>query len=131
MRVIIIVLLSTALGLVGCAVSPRDPQPGPAPTRDATGTLNSPAVQELSRSAGQAMEVQRFDQAARLLERAIAIEPRNPALWHKLARVRFEQGNLSQAGQLAARSNALLDSGSALKVGNDRLIEAARQAGAF
>lgn len=136
MRVMIIVVLILGLGAAGCAVPLRGPQPDPAPTREAptqddAGTFNSPAVVELSRNAAEALDAQRLDQAARLLERAIGIEPRNPALWHQLARVRFEQGNLAQAGQLAARSNSLLNAGAALKAGNDRLIEAAREAGAF
>lgn len=141
MRVMIIVVLILGLGAAGCTVPLRDPQSEPAPTREAptreaptqddAGTLNSPAVVELTRNAAEALDEQRLDQAARLLERAIGIEPRNPALWHHLARVRYEQGNLAQAGQLAARSNSLLNAGAALKAGNDRLIEAAREAGAF
>jgi len=131
MRVKILVVL---LGLLAsaCSVPMREPAPVSIPSGDEPRRTPSAAVVELSRKAHQALAGQRYEQAATLLERAIGIEPRNPGLWHRLARVRYKQGNLGQAGQLAARSNALLNNaGSDLEAGNDRLIKAARKAGVF
>lgn len=53
--------------------------------------------------------------AAATLERAINIEPDNPWLWHRLAVLRMQQKQWSQAVELANRSIALAD-------GNPRLI---------
>ena len=63
--------------------------------------------------------------------RAIRIEPQNGALWHELARVRFQQGSYEQAMQLANRSNALLAADSTLRARNDELINAAREARSY
>lgn len=123
----------------GCAAPVRDQAPAdaepaatrPAPTSTRSAPLNSPAVVELSTQAREALADSRHDHAAQLLERAIRIEPRNGALWHELARVRFQQGNYEQARQLATRSNALLTGSSTLKTRNDELIDSARDAESY
>jgi cytochrome c-type biogenesis protein CcmH/NrfG len=66
--------------------------------------------------------------AAATLERALRIEPRNPRLWHELARVRLRQGDYSQAESTAARSNAWSGADSELRAANQRIIEEARAA---
>lgn len=134
-RSLVVWLLAASLA-GGCAVPLPDhrpevePEPVPKTVPDRE-PMNSPAVLELSSNARQALSDRRFDEATQLLERAIRIEPRNGALWHELARVRFEQGDYEQAQQLATRSNALIDGGSALKARNDELIEAAREAQSY
>lgn len=109
--------------------APASIEPAPASTRPAP--LNSPAVVELSTQAREALADSRHDDAVQLLERAIRIEPRNGALWHELARVRFQQGHYEQARQLATRSNALLTGSSTLKTRNDELIDSARDAESY
>jgi predicted Zn-dependent protease len=66
--------------------------------------------------------------AAASLERALRIEPRNPRLWHALARVRLKQGQYAQAENVAARSNSWAAGDHALRVENWRLIAQAREA---
>jgi len=61
------------------------------------------------------------------LERALRIEPRNPVLWQKLARVRLEQGEYHQAENLAAKANALAPDNRRLRSENWRIIGQARQ----
>lgn len=65
--------------------------------------------------------------AAASLERAIGIEARNAHLWNRLARVRLADGQAAQAGDLAAKSNALAGDAPALKQDNWRIIAAARR----
>ncbi|MDZ7840521.1 MAG: tetratricopeptide repeat protein [Gammaproteobacteria bacterium] len=145
MRTVLPWLLAGSLA-VGCAVPLRDQEPvdrqpepaRPAPDPDRTAPAStrpaapeSPAVVELSARAREALDDSRHDDALQLLERAIRIEPQNGALWHQLARVRFQQGNYEQARQLATRSNALLTGNSRLRASNDELIEAARDAESF
>jgi cytochrome c-type biogenesis protein CcmH/NrfG len=65
-------------------------------------------------------------QAAATLERALRIEPRNPRLWHELAKVRLRQGDGAQAANLAARSNSFAGSDSQLRAANQAIIEQAR-----
>ena len=48
-----------------------------------------------------------YEQAAAALERALRLEPRNAMLWHRLARVRLNQGQWQDAVELAAKSNSL------------------------
>ena len=66
--------------------------------------------------------------AAASLERALRIEPRNPRLWHELARVRLKQGQYAQAENVAARSNSWAGDDKALRAENWRLIAQSREA---
>lgn len=61
------------------------------------------------------------------LERALRIEPRNPLLWHHLASVRLEQGEYSQAEQIAMKSNSFAAGARKLQTRNWRLIAEARK----
>lgn len=133
-RRLLAVTLAAALA-AGCGPAivdrptPEDEEQGTEPPRSQP--MNSPAVVELSSQAQQALDADRHDAAVQLLERAIRIEPRNGALWHQLARVRFQQGSYEQAMQLANRSNALLADDSTLRTRNDELIDAAREARSY
>jgi tetratricopeptide (TPR) repeat protein len=62
------------------------------------------------------------------LERALRIEPRNPWLWHELARLRLAQGQYGQAAALAQKSNSLSGQQRSLQALNWRLISDARTA---
>jgi Tfp pilus assembly protein PilF len=66
--------------------------------------------------------------AAASLERALRIEPRNPRLWHELARVRLKQGQYAQAESVAARSNSWAGDDKGLRAENWRLIAEGRRA---
>jgi tetratricopeptide (TPR) repeat protein len=66
--------------------------------------------------------------AAASVERALRIEPRNPRLWHELARVRLKQGQYAQAENIAARSISLAGDDRALRAENWRLIAESRRA---
>ena len=68
----------------------------------------------------------RLVQAAGSLERALRIEPRNPRLWHELAKVRLRQGDTAQASNLAARSNSFAGSDAQLRAANQSIIEQGR-----
>ncbi|HVL35497.1 MAG TPA: tetratricopeptide repeat protein, partial [Burkholderiales bacterium] len=70
----------------------------------------------------------RLAEAGASLERALRIEPRNPRLWHELARVRLAQGQFAQAEHLAARSNSFAAGDGTLRAQNDKLIAEARAA---
>lgn len=69
----------------------------------------------------------RLPAAGASLERALRIEPRNPVLWQKLARVRLEQKEYRQAENLAAKSNALAAHNRRLRRENWQIIGQARQ----
>lgn len=66
--------------------------------------LRNPAVVELSEAATQAEQGGDLSRAATLLERAIRIEPRDPALLQHMAEVRLDQGQWDQAESHARRS---------------------------
>jgi len=68
----------------------------------------------------------RLPEAGSSLERALRIEPRNPVLWQKLARLRLEQGDYRQAENLAAKSNALAPDEKRLRADNWQIIGQAR-----
>lgn len=98
---------------------PQEPVAKPAPTENI-------AVARLMANAERDSEAGRLANAAATLERALRIEPRNPRLWHELARVRLKQGEYAQAATLAARSNSWAGSDANLREANQRLIEEAR-----
>ncbi len=63
-----------------------------------------------------------FDQAFATAERAVRIDPSNPEVWNLLAEVQLKRGNISQAEQLARKSNLLASGDSALQAKNWRII---------
>jgi len=88
-----------------------------------------PAVGTLVKQAEQQRRAKNLVGAAATLERALGIQPRDPYIWNRLARVRIEQGLYSQAGNLASRSNALVGGrGGALERDNWIIIATARKA---
>jgi tetratricopeptide (TPR) repeat protein len=78
-------------------------------------------------SAYQQQESGSLSEAAASLERALRIEPRNAMVWHQLAVVRFRQGQLDQAEQMALKSEALAGTDNPLRARNWRLIALVRQ----
>ena len=80
-------------------IPPTQPQTArPAPAK---------AAQVLSRRAEDQRRAGDLDGAVSSLERALRIEPRDPALWNRLARVREDQGRYAMAEELAGKSNSL------------------------
>ena len=110
-------LLVLAAVLAGCAAPPEQPSPAPEapPAPEAQQKRESVAVAGLMKSAQADTSAGRLANAAATLERALRIEPRNPRLWHELAKVRLKQGQYAQAESMAARSNAWAGSDSALR----------------
>jgi len=127
------VLLVVLALLSGCVTSPsRDGfEPGGEPSGGAViaprrGT--SAAVLDLLERARAASRRGELHKAEALLERAIRIEPRNPVLWHYMAKVHLHRGRAQRAAGLAARSNSLAGADRALRADNWRIIAHARQA---
>jgi len=121
-------LLLLALVLTGCAGGLTDSGPDAASeemgaTQDA-GRAVSTLLAKVELQESQA----HWERAAALLERALRIEPRNAQLWHRLAKVRLQQGRYAMAESLAQKSNTLAKDDEALKRRNTELIEIARRA---
>ncbi len=73
---------------------------------DGTPTLSN-AVKNLLDDSIEYKRAENYDAAAEALERALRIEPRNPAVWHELADLRLVRQEYQQAIQFAQKSNAL------------------------
>ncbi|WP_245969664.1 tetratricopeptide repeat protein [Thiocapsa rosea] len=100
----------------------------PAPPLAAPGL--PPAADALARQAEQQRQSGDYAGAAASLERSLRIAPREAYLWNRLARVRLEQGQAAQAGNLASRSNDLAGDTPNVKQDNWRVIaESKRRAG--
>jgi len=118
------VVAPLVIALAACAVAPSSsrrsvpsapgetasgefaPGAGAAAERWSAFTTN-PAVVALLDRAEARDEAGLYEQAAAALERALRLEPRNAMLWHRLARVRLNQGQWQDAVELAAKSNSL------------------------
>jgi hypothetical protein len=82
----------------------------------------------LIETASRQYENGQLDQAAATLERALHIQPNNPATLHYLGVLRLQQGQYQQAETLAARSNIRVGRNVELRNRNFQLIQAAQQA---
>ncbi|WP_296233076.1 tetratricopeptide repeat protein [Pseudomonas sp. UBA4617] len=82
----------------------------------------------LIETASQQYAEGQLDQAAATLERALHIQPNNPATLHYLGVLRLQQGQYEQAETLALRSNLRVGANHALRNRNLQLIEAAHSA---
>ncbi len=132
--------LAVALSLGAfCAVAAESmaapERPGEAPQagltldrQTAPGGGESAAVAALLDNVDQELAAERPQQALALLERALRIEPRNPALWHYLGLANLALGNHAQAEAMAAKSRSLAAGNRLLRSRNDRLMSAALRA---
>lgn len=118
------------------------PSPGPSPAQSpapgvgqsaapargaASAGAANPAVVSLLNTASAQSQSGDYTRAAATLERAIAIEPNNAWLWHRLAETRVKEGRLDQAVGLAAKSNALATADRSLQAENWKLIAEVRR----
>jgi len=99
----------------------NDHEAGPPQSRQA-------AVVALLDRADQAERSGQPQQSAVAIERALRLEPGNPVLWHRLARVHLDQGQYGQAETFAEKSNLLAGDDNSLRARNWRLIADARRA---
>jgi Tfp pilus assembly protein PilF len=96
-----------------------------AAERRAPSQSNS-ASTTLIETASRQYENGQLDQAAATLERALHIQPNNPATLHYLGVLRLQQGQYEQAETLAARSNMRVGRNVELRNRNFQLIQAAQ-----
>jgi Tfp pilus assembly protein PilF len=119
------------LVVAGCAAPPpapdTKPEPPPPPVA-APAPKENIAIAGLMESARADAAAGKHANAAASLERALRIEPRNPRLWHELARVRSQQGQHAQAENVAVRSNSFAGDDKALRAENWKLIAETRKA---
>ena len=93
---------------------------------ETTATL-SPAVEALVLSANQSSKKGDNDSADAFIERAVRIEPRNAALFYKLAAIRLKQSKPKLAEDLAKKSALLAATDNVLKKNCWLLIAHARE----
>jgi tetratricopeptide (TPR) repeat protein len=111
-------LLGTAL-ISGCAgITSHEPESLPVSDNNAVTVLADAARVDAANG--------KLDAAVASFERALRIEPRNPALWHELAKLRLQQEQYQQAEGLASKSNNWAGSDKILRAGNWRIIGQAR-----
>ena len=99
---------------------------GAAPAASKRLAALNPAIVSLLNDTHRLSAAGRHDGAATTLERALQIEPEDAGLWHRLARVRLDQGKADLTEALAAKSNSLAADDPNLQSQNWLLIAKAR-----
>jgi len=110
--------------LVFCAVASLCSVAAERRASSQSNSASTTLIETASRQYGDGQ----LDQAAATLERALHIQPNNPATLHYLGVLRLQQGQYQQAETLAVRSNMRVGSNVALRNRNFQLIQAAQQA---
>lgn len=146
MRELFFILAASALLVAGCATPPSDRSgdgdaaketpdgsdeaPSEAKSDDdgdeEKAQATDPGAREMVTQARRASRQGEHERAARLLERALRIAPRDAAIWQNLAVVRYRQKRYDEAETLAQRSNRLAGDDGELRRRNWALIAAAR-----
>ncbi|MDH3638257.1 MAG: tetratricopeptide repeat protein [Gammaproteobacteria bacterium] len=115
--------------LTGCAAGVRMPAPpvdAPAPEAQAA-PADPPAIVALVTDAERQARAGQYAHAEEVLERALRIDPRNAGVWHRMARLRYAQGQFHQAIQFASKSNTLANDDRRLRAQNWNLIADAHE----
>lgn len=119
----LLIMFMVSLSISGCTSNPAGTA---SPHQIGVTPDTGRAVAALLAKADQQEYQAHWEQAAALLERALRIEPRNARLWHRLAKIRLQEGRYGMAESLAQKSNALAKDDEELKRANAELIEAAQ-----
>lgn len=120
--------------VTACSTTPTPPVDDtdkiiPAEQQIRPDSSTSAAIIRLIENARQASKQGHMSQAESFLERAIRIEPKNPLLWHYLAKLHLYQGHYQRAEGLASKSSSLTQAANndRLRADNWRIIAHARQ----
>lgn len=106
---------------------PVSPASTPPPEPKEFAMTAPPAVLALETEIQSSMKSANYADAAATLERAIRIQPKNPELWHVLAKVRLKQQQPGLAEDLAKKSNLLAKNNPELARANWDIIAQARR----
>jgi tetratricopeptide (TPR) repeat protein len=106
---------------------PVSPALTPPPEPKEFAMTAPPAVLALESEIQTSMKSGNYADAAATLERAIRIQPKNPELWHVLAKIRLNQQQPGLAEDLAKKSNLLAKSSPELARSNWDIIAQARR----
>ncbi|THB73918.1 MAG: hypothetical protein D6B28_02935 [Gammaproteobacteria bacterium] len=87
----------------------------------------SKAVIELMKKAQAQSNAGDNNAAATTIERALRIEPNNPALWHNFALIKYRQGDCKSAINMAKKSNRHAAKGHELIQKNSQIIGECRR----
>ncbi|MEX2322099.1 MAG: hypothetical protein WD668_12120 [Saccharospirillum sp.] len=90
---------------------------------DSTPVTRSSLVDSLQRSARERAAVGQWDQAEALVLRALRIEPQAADLYLQLAELKNRQGDASSATEIARKGLTYADSGSAIALDLQRLVQ--------
>ncbi|WDP89357.1 MAG: tetratricopeptide repeat protein [Desulfobacter sp.] len=103
--------------------STRPPAASPSAPRPARPAV----VDAMISKAEQQLKQDRPEAAFRTLERALAVDGRDPLIWHLMAKARLNQGQYAQAKSLAGKSNTLAGDDGDLREKNRRIISQAKE----
>lgn len=102
--------------------APAEPLP---PPRTAP-PISSASQSLLTQSRGH-QAAGRYEQAAASIERALRIEPRQPALWLELGTIRLKEGDFAQAESMGRKALSLAAGDVALTAKAEQLIATAKK----
>jgi tetratricopeptide (TPR) repeat protein len=100
--------------------APRGDVPPARPQSDASGASGALLEQSRAQRAAGSMPAARAS-----LERALRLDPNNPALWLELGELELQTGNLGQAATLARKAMTLAGRDTRLTARAERLLRAA------
>jgi tetratricopeptide (TPR) repeat protein len=99
---------------------PRSNAPSSRPTSDASGASGALLEQSRAQRAAGSLPAARAS-----LERALRLEPNNPALWLELGELELQTGNNAQAATMARKAQTLAGRDGRLAARAERLLRAA------
>lgn len=117
-----------AMGEMPGQSRPRSLEPAPITQNTPAGQASSGTVESLLQVADGQEHSGNLNGAAATLERSLRIQPQNAVLWHRLANIRFKQGQYARATSLATKSNSLAGGNASLSRNNWLLIAKAKGA---
>lgn len=128
-KFLIFVVFFISMLNVSCGISTKRVKPAQvtevkqsSDSRKGGNIRGSNAVVALMQKAQKQSAVGNNSAAAATIERALRIEPKNPALWYNFALVKYTAGDCASAINVAKKSNSFLSNKHELTYKNKQLI---------